>query len=197
MSQLVDRMMRAAKLDPLLYEEVEADADGDRPGCGRGCAFQRRPRPRRRQIRGRGGVAVPRGAAASGGAISGGVLGLIGGTVAALVGWLIWSLTIFFVGTRFLPGARTQADLGQVLRTVGFSAAPGVIRLFSFIPLIGFFIFVVANCWMLVAMVIAVRQALDYESTGRAILVCLIGWVVFTLAAFVLSLIGLGSVIRF
>jgi len=177
MSQLVDRMMRAAKLDPLLYEEVEADATA----TGQAAAV----------------VALSSVAAGIGGAISGGVLGLIGGTVAALVGWLIWSLTIFFVGTRFLPGARTQADLGQVLRTVGFSAAPGVIRLFSFIPLIGFFIFVVANCWMLVAMVIAVRQALDYESTGRAILVCLIGWVVFTLAAFVLSLIGLGSVIRF
>ena len=38
-------------------------------------------------------------------------------------------------------------------------------------------VFMVAGIWMLIAMVIVVRQALDYKSTPRAIGVCIIGWI--------------------
>ena len=46
---------------------------------------------------------------------------------------------------------------------------------------------------MLVATVIAVRQALDYTSTARAIGVCVIGWLVQALIfMFALQLFGAG-----
>jgi H+/gluconate symporter-like permease len=41
--------------------------------------------------------------------------------------------------------------------------------------------------WQLVAMVIAVRAALDYKTTGKAVIVCLIGWVAYVVAVFVLG----------
>jgi hypothetical protein len=68
-----------------------------------------------------------------------------------------------------------------LLRTLGFSSAPGLIRVFGIIPGITPFVFAVASGWMLVAMVIAVRQALDYRSTWRAFGVCVIGWIIQTL----------------
>jgi hypothetical protein len=44
---------------------------------------------------------------------------------------------------------------------------------------------------MLVAMVIAVRQALDYTSTFRAVGVCVIGWIIQTVILLLLfSLLG-------
>ena len=100
-------------------------------------------------------------------------------TAATLLGWYIWAYLTYFIGTRWLPGLRTEADWGQLLRIIGFSSAPGVLRAIGvFLPgpaWIGAMFLLVA-IWMLVAMVIAVRQALDYESTTRAVVVCAVGW---------------------
>jgi hypothetical protein len=52
-----------------------------------------------------------------------------------------------------------------------------VLRVLGIIPLLGNIVNIVCGIWMLIAMVIAVRQALDFKSTGRAVAVCLIGWV--------------------
>jgi hypothetical protein len=87
----------------------------------------------------------------------------------------VWAFVTYFVGTRVLPGAKTEADVGQLLRTIGFSATPGLIRVLGVVPGLGQLVSLVAALWMLVTMVVAVRQALDYESTGRAIAVCVIG----------------------
>jgi hypothetical protein len=80
------------------------------------------------------------------------------------------------IGTHLLPGNSTRADFGQLLRTTGFSAAPGIFRVLGIIPVIGWMIFLAANVWMLFSFVIAVRQALDYSSTWAALAVCLLGW---------------------
>lgn len=77
-----------------------------------------------------------------------------------------------------MPEADTHADHGELLRTIGFSSAPGLIRVAGIIPGLGTLVFSVAGIWMLAAMVIGVRQALDYQSTLRAVGVCLIGWVI-------------------
>jgi len=66
----------------------------------------------------------------------------------------------------------------EKLRTIGFSSSPGLIRLLGIIPGLAGIVLVVASVWMLIAMVIAVRQALDYRSTLRAIGVCVIGWII-------------------
>jgi len=158
MGSLIDRMVRAAKLEVDLYEEVEAD----RTATGQATAA----------------VVISSVAAGIGAIHVGGLGGIITGTVVALVGWYIWAFLTYFIGTRLLPEPQTEADMGQLLRTIGFSSSPGVLRIFYFLPLIGGLISFAASIWMLVAMVIAVRQALDYTSTGRAIGVCVIGWVV-------------------
>jgi hypothetical protein len=158
MSNLIERAMRAAKLDVSLYEEVEAD----KTALGQAM----------------GVVVLSSLAAGIGSAFHGGVLGLLLGTFAALVGWYIWAYLTFLIGTKMLPESQTEADIGQLLRTTGFSSSPGFIRMLGIIPGLTQIVFFAAGVWMLVAMVIAVRQALDYTSTLRAVGVCLIGWII-------------------
>lgn len=171
MASLTDRMLRAAKLDVHLYEEVEADA------TAMGQAI---------------GVVVLSSVAAGIATVSEtGLGGILVGTIAALVGWFIWAFLTYFIGTKILPEAQTSADMGELLRTIGFSSSPGVIRILGIIPGLYWISSVVGSIWMLVAMVIAVRQALDYSSTLRAVGVCVIGWIVYALfAALVMWIVG-------
>ena len=172
MTSFLDRMLRAAKLDVNLYEEVEADTGAMRQAMG---------------------VVVLSSVAAGIGSIAtGGLGGILMGTIAALIGWYIWAFLTYYIGTKFLPEPQTRADLGELLRTIGFSSSPGLIRILGIIPGLGGVVFLVASIWMLVAMVIAVRQALDYESTLRAVGVCVIGWIIQTLI-FVLLFFILGG----
>ncbi len=160
MNILTDRIIRAAKLDVHLYEEVEADKGAMRQAMA---------------------VVVLSSLAAGVGSIGAmGLGGILLGTVAALGGWYIWAYLTYLIGTKFLPEPQTEADLGQLLRTTGFSSSPGLIRVLGVIPGLGTVVFVVASVWMLVAMVIAVRQALDYTATWRAVAVCAIGWLIQT-----------------
>jgi len=158
MDGLVDRAVRAAKLDASLYEEVEAD----QAALGQAMTV----------------VVVSSVCAGIGSAAQGGVVGLLLGAVAALILWYIWAYLTYFIGTRLFPEAQTSANVGELLRTTGFSSSPGVLRILGIIPGLMTIVFVVSSIWMLVAMVVAVRQALDYTSTGRAVGVCLIGWLV-------------------
>jgi hypothetical protein len=158
MTNFLDRMLRSAKLDVNLYEEVEADTGAMRQAMG---------------------VVVLSSIAAGIGSIAtGGLGGILMGTIAALIGWYVWAFLTYYIGTKFLPEPQTRADLGELLRTIGFSSSPGLIRVLGIIPGLGGVVFIVASIWMLVAMVIAVRQALDYESTLRAVGVCVIGWII-------------------
>lgn len=163
MTNFKDRMLRAAKLDVDLYEEVEADKSAMPQAMG---------------------VVVLSSVAAGIGGIGIGVAGpggILMGIVLSLVGWYIWAFLTYFIGTKLLPEPQTHADLGELLRTIGFSSSPGLIKILGIIPGLGAVVFAVASIWMLVAMVIAVRQALDYKSTWRAVGVCVIGWVIQTL----------------
>ena len=158
MASLVGRMIRAAKLDVGLYEEVEADTGAT------GQAML---------------VVVLSSVAAGIGSVGGaGLKGLLLGALSALAAWYIWAFLTYFIGTRLLPESQTEADVGQLLRTTGFSSSPGLLRILGILPGLTGIVFLGCAVWMLVAMVIAVRQALDYHGTGRAIAVCLIGWVV-------------------
>ena len=96
----------------------------------------------------------------------------------AIATWMIWVFLTLFIGTQLLPGKQTQADFAQLLRTTGFSAAPGILRVLGVVPGIGWILFLAATLWMLFTYVVAVRQALDYTSTGRALAVCLLGWII-------------------
>jgi len=158
MADITKRMLRAAKLDAQLYEEVEADKSSMKQAM----------------------VVVVLSSLAAGFATIGrsGITGLVFGTLASLGGWYIWAYLTYFIGTKVFPEPQTQADHGELLRTLGFASAPGLIRIFGIIPSLSVIVFPVAGIWMLIATVIAVRQALDYKSTLRAVMVCLVGWLV-------------------
>ncbi len=158
MSIFMDRIIRAAKLDINLYEEVEAD----KGALGQAMGI----------------VILSSIAAGIGGISRGGFGGLLLGTITALIGWYVWAYLVYFIGTKLLPEPQTKANHGELLRTIGFASSPGLIRILCFIPGLGTIIYILASIWMLVAMVIAVRQALDYRSTLRAVGVCVIGWII-------------------
>jgi len=104
------------------------------------------------------------------------IAGLVGALVTAALAWVVWAFLTYAIGTRLLPEAQTRADFGELLRTLGFAAAPGIVQIAGVIPPLRALAFVAAELWTLAAMVVAVRQALDYTSTLRAIGVCVIGW---------------------
>jgi len=160
---LVSRMVRAAKLEVNLYEEVEADTKATMSamwvvviasvaaGIGNGIA----------------GIIAGNGAMAF-------LWGLLGGVAVGLVGWLAWAGITYLLGTTILKGPNTSATWGELLRTIGFAQSPGVLKILSFIPYLDGLI----SLWVLIATVIGVRQALDV-STGRAIAVCIVGWLIY------------------
>jgi hypothetical protein len=158
MSSFMQRMLGTARLDVATIEEVESD----RSALGQAL-----------------GVVVLSAFAAGIGSLFYGGLGLIlTGVLAAVIGWALWAALIWLIGTRMLAEPQTRSDWGELARTTGFAQSPGLLRIFGFIPGIGSVIMVIANLWMLVAMIVAVRQALDYRQTWRAIVVVLIGWVI-------------------
>ena len=157
MSSFNDRLIGAAKLDVRIYEEVEADSGALNQAMA---------------------VVVLSSLAGGIGIIgTAGFKGIFVGALIALVSWFIWAYITYIVGTKILPQPQTQADYGQLLRTIGFSSSPGLIRILAVIPFLTGIIYLAASIWMLIAMVIAVRQALDYTSTWRAVGVCIIGWI--------------------
>ena len=173
MTTFANRILQAARLNAAVYEEVEAD----RTAMGQAL-----------------GVVVLASLAAgigSMGQVGVGLGGLLMGTFTALLGWAAWAALIYLIGTRLLPEPQTKADYGELLRTIGFASAPGLIRILGIVPVLMGIVFSAACIWMLVATVVAVRQALDYRSTARAVGVCLIGWLVQALIiALVLSVSG-------
>ena len=156
-SQFVDRIFRACKLDVNLYEEVEADKSATVQAAL---------------------VVILSSLAAGVGALHLGASNFLIAPLLSLLSWYIWAYLIYFIGARLFPEPNTKADHGQLLRTIGFSSAPGLIRIFGFTPELMSITFIGAGIWMLVAMVVAVRQALDYTSTWRAIGVVIIGFLV-------------------
>jgi hypothetical protein len=176
MQNIKDRIIRSAKLDVQLYEEVEADVKAS------GQAML---------------VVILSSIAAGIGTLErGGLWGIIIGTITAIISWFVWAYLTYFIGTKILPEPQTRSNPGELLRTIGFSSSPGLIRVLGVIPGFAGFVFFVASIWMLVAMVIAVRQALDYRSTLRAVGVCIIGWIIQAVILFLVFLL-FGSVAFF
>jgi len=170
-NSFVQRLIGAAALDAAIYEEVEAD-----PKAGVQAAA----------------IVVLSSLAAGIGARGFSQnnfpnIALI--SILALMGWACWALLTYEIGSRVLPEPQTSVDIGQLMRTIGFAATPGLLRVFGFIPGVTIPAFALATVWMLVAMVVGVRQALDYTSTGRAVAVCVLGWVLALAFVVVLGLI--------
>ncbi|UCG85890.1 MAG: YIP1 family protein [Gemmatimonadota bacterium] len=164
MASFTERIVGAASLNPRTYEEVEADKTSI----------------------GQAMTVVVLASIAAGLGTGEGILAAIAGALMALVAWFIWAFVTYVIGTKMLPEPQTEADIGQLLRTTGFAASPGLLRILTIIPGLGWLIGFVVSLWMLAAMVVAVRQALDYKSTMRAVGVCLVGWLLLVLVTAVL-----------
>lgn len=166
---VLDRAIRAARLDQAAYEEVEADATATTQAATI-------------VVIGALAAGIGTGPAATGDFVS----GLIGGIIAALLGWAVYAYVAFLVGTKLMPAPETHADWGQVARTLGFANAPRVLLILGVVPaLFGPVSFVVA-VWVLVTTVVALRAALDV-STGRAAGVAIVS---FLAAIIVTAVIG-------
>jgi hypothetical protein len=171
---MLNRMIRAATLDVNLYEEVEADTSLNQEALM---------------------VVILVSIAAGIGAFLGGlislrigaaVVGLILAVLIGVVSYYIWAYVTHFVGTSFFKGT---ADVGEVLRTLGYANAPRVLAILSFIPCVGWLIALAGAIWALVAAVVAVRQAMDFDDTVTAIITVIIGWVIILIISLVLNLI--------
>ncbi len=172
MTSFVERMIGAAKLDVEVYEEVEADKRATKQAMLVVVL-----------------AAVMAGIAELG---SNGLAGMIAGTIGALVAWCVWAFLTYVVGTKLLAEPQTQSDMGELLRTTGFAQAPGILYVLGGVPMVGVALSFLIWCWSVASLVVGVRQALDYKSTGRAVAVVLIGGVVYLVLRVSLQLALLG-----
>jgi hypothetical protein len=152
------RAIGVARLDIAAFEEVEAD-----------------PRATRQAL-----VIVVLSSAAAGIGLTTSVYDapVVTRVMLALLLWVFWAALTFAIGLYLLPEPQTKTSVGELLRTIGFAASPGALRIFGFVPGIGRPVYAIATVWMLVAMVVAIRQALDYRSTARAVVVCVVAWII-------------------
>ena len=163
-----NRIYRAIKIDPELYEEVEYDKSATLQAAL---------------------VVILSSLAAGVGAIHLGASNFIFGPIISLASWYFWAFLIYIVGTKLFPDKQTKSNHGEVLRTIGFSSAPGLIRIFGFTPELMTVTFVGSSFWMLACMVVAVRQALDYKSLWKAFGVVILCWFFQAIILFVILLI--------
>ncbi|NLD99981.1 MAG: hypothetical protein GX640_08910 [Fibrobacter sp.] len=106
---------------------------------------------------------------------------------AAIGGWLLWAYITLLIGTKILPEPQTEATYGEMIRAVGFASSPGLFRILGIIPLLGPVVFIAADMWMIVAMIVAIKQVMGYESWFRPIIVSVLGWIVQILFLLLLS----------
>lgn len=166
---IVDRMMGAAFLDIATYEEVEHDTTATTQAA---------------IVVGIVAVCAAIGHAGQGGE------GALGGLLSAYLGWLVWAGVTFVIGDKLLGGTATW---GELLRTLGFAQAPGVLYLFGIIPLLGRLAVFAVWIWLLVTGVVAIRQALDF-STGKAIATAALGLLAYVMVAAVFAtMMGIGG----
>ena len=156
-NNLFDRIFRAIKIDVELYEEVERD---------KSATIQA------------GLVVVLSSMAAGVGALQLGASNFLLAPIFSLISWYVWAYIIYFVGVKLFPEKNTKSNHGELLRTIGFSSAPGLLRVFGVTPDLMAVTFIGSAFWMLACMVVAVKSALDYDSLWKAFGVVVVSWLV-------------------
>ena len=154
-NKLFDRIFRAIKIDVELYEEVERD---------KSATIQA------------GLVVVLSSMAAGVGALQLGASNFLLAPIFSLISWYVWAYIIYFVGVKLFPEKNTKSNHGELLRTIGFSSAPGLLRVFGVTPDLMAVTFIGSAFWLLACMVVGVRAALDYKSLWRALGVVIVAW---------------------
>ncbi len=166
----IQRLVGAAALDAAVYEDVEADTTA---------TVQAFTVVLLSSVAGGLGI---RG-------LSGGPVNIAFFSMVALLSWIAWALVTYAIGAFLLPEPQTSVDVGELMRTIGFAATPGMLRILGVIPPLAMPVLAVTAVWMLAAMIVAVRQALDYTSTSRAVAVCVAGWILAIVVAVVLGVL--------
>lgn len=173
-----DRVVGAMKLDPNTFEDVERDptAIGQSVGV----------------------IVLAAVAAGIGNVFRGGLTGIVYGACLSVIGFLVWSLIVWVIGTKVMPEPATKADYAETFRVLGFSAAPGLASVITIIPILGYLLMLLIWLWQIAAMIIAVKAVLDYSTLGKAIIVVVIGWIVnFVLTMIILApLLGMSMFYR-
>lgn len=174
MTGFSDRILRAARLDPRLYEEVKGDPDSFKQAVM--LIFLS-------SLAGGIGLLWP-------GLHHAWPQKFFGGLAAGFLGWFVWVFAVYLIGVKFLGGPLTYSNLGELLRVTGFASAPGLIRVLGLYQPARMAVWGLALVWMLAAMVLAVRKALEYSSTGQTFLVCLGGWLFLAAVSFAFLWLG-------
>ena len=154
-SIFLNRVFRAIKIDIDLYEEVEKDKKATIQA---------------------GIVVVLSSLAAGVGALQMGASNFLLAPILSLLSWYVWAYLIYFVGVKLFGGPKTKSNHGELLRTIGFSSAPGLIRVFGVTPDLMTVTFIGSAFWMLACMVVAVKSALDYDSLWKSLGVVIVAW---------------------
>jgi hypothetical protein len=163
---LGQRMVGAMKADVATFEEIERDPNA----MGQAVTV----------------IIIAGVAAMIGNLFRSGIGWGVASLIISLIGYAIWTVTVTLVGTKLMPEPQTKADFAETFRTIGFAASPGVFNVIAIIPFLGPLLSFLISIWSLVVMVVAVRTVLDYTSTGRAIVVCVIGFIINMIVTFVL-----------
>ena len=125
----------------------------------------------------------------------GGMSGIVGNVIIALIGYVVWSVLVWIIGTKVMPDPGTKADFAETFRVIAFAAAPGVLGIAAIVPLLGYLVMLVIWLWQIAAMVIAVKAVLDYDTIGKAVIVVLIGFCVNFMVTLLLGMLFLGSAV--
>lgn len=168
MADLTGRMIGAMQADVKTFTEIEADPNA----MGQAITV----------------IVIAGIASLIGNIFRRGIIGGILGLIMSIVGYAVFSLLVFLVGTKLMPEPTTKADFNQTFRVVGFAASPGIFNVLAIIPFLGVLISFLVGIWGLVIAVIAVREVLDYSNTARAIIVAVIAGIACAFILFIVLL---------
>ena len=156
-SLFLNRVFRSIKIDPEVFNEVQKDKNATISAAI---------------------VVVLSSSAAGIGAISLGASNFMLAPFFSLISWFVWAYIVYFVGVKLFPDTKTKTTQFALLRAIGFSSAPGIIRIFGFNEDLMTVTFIGSAFWMLVCMVVAVKETLNYKSLWKALGVVIIAWFV-------------------
>lgn len=169
---MLDRMIGAAKLDVKVINEIEADQSATIQAA----------------------IVVIISALSAGiGSILVGPLWVVLSIVLSLIGWAIFAGLVYWIGTTFFKEPQTHADWGQLARVLGFARAPGVFNFLGIIPFIGWLFSLIIFVWIIATSVIAIREALDYTSTGKAVVVAILAIIPWFILSVVINAIAVAA----
>ncbi len=170
---MINRMIRAAMLDAQLYEEVEHDPSKDQEALMVVILVALV----------NGILAFPFNLLLGRGFVTS-VFLLVFNIIWTLIAYYLYAYVTYWVGTSLFQGT---ADVGELRRVLGYAYAPAI---FLWVPCIGWLI---VPIWLLVTGIIAVRQALDVDTTKAVLTVLISIVIIFVVYLILASIFGLGS----